>query len=159
MDHFLKAFTATLIGFFSLTAFAGNGHIQVKDSWIRAVPPTVKVMAAYMTIANAGEKERKLTGISSSVFTRIEIHQYVMENDMARMERQTELAIPSHGTVALKPGGLHLMLMGAKKPLHAGDFVPLTVVFRDGEEISVTAIVRSGQMQNMEDMEHSQNMD
>ncbi len=158
MGLFLKTFLSLLTGLLSLTAFAA-GHIHVQDPWIRAAPPVVKNLAAYMTIVNRGEKMRKLMRISSPAFARIEIHQSMMENDMARMEHQMELTIPPHGTVALKPGDLHLMLMEAKKPLHVGDSVPLTLIFHNGEEISATGTVRSGQMGDMEGMDHSRHMD
>ena len=46
------------------------------------------------------------------------------------------------------------MLTDAKKPLHIGDQVPMTLTFRSGEKIVVTALVRSGQMEVMEDHQH-----
>jgi copper(I)-binding protein len=77
-----------------------------------------------------------------------------MHENMAHMEYLKELTIPPHASVVLKPGGLHLMLMDAKKSLQIGDQVPMTLTFHNGEKIVVTAIVRSGQMEGMEDHQH-----
>ncbi len=153
MGIFLKTVLSLLTALLSLTAFAA-GHIHVQDPWIRAAPPTVKVLAAYMTIINTGEKARKLIRISSPAFTRIEIHQSVMKDDMAHMKHRTELTIPAQSAVALQPGGLHLMLMEAKKPYHAGDSLTLIMSFLDGEEISVVAVVRSGQKVDKQATDH-----
>ena len=77
-----------------------------------------------------------------------------MHGNMAHMEHLKELTIPPQASVVLKPGGLHLMLTDAKKPLNIGDQVPMTLTFKNGEKIAVKAIVRSGQTRVMEDHQH-----
>jgi len=77
-----------------------------------------------------------------------------MHGNMVHMEHLKDLTIPPRASVALKPGGLHLMLMDAKKPLKIGDQVPMTLTFQSGEKIEVTAVVRSGQMEGMEGHQH-----
>ena len=44
-------------------------------------------------------------------------------------------------TVALAPGGNHLMLMGVKEPLVAGDTVALTLTFETSPPLELTATV------------------
>jgi copper(I)-binding protein len=44
--------------------------------------------------------------------------------------------------VTLKPGGLHVMLIGLKQPLEPGDMVDLALTFEDGSRIPVQAPVR-----------------
>jgi periplasmic copper chaperone A len=43
------------------------------------------------------------------------------------------LDIPAGGTVELKPGGYHLMLMDLKQALPVGSTVPVTLMFKDGK--------------------------
>ena len=43
------------------------------------------------------------------------------------MKEVSEIKIPAGGSVTLKPGGYHVMLMGVSAPLKAGDSVPLTL--------------------------------
>lgn len=137
---------------------SAEGEIQVRDPWVQAAPPNAKVMAAYLEINNSGKKPRALTGASSTAFGQVGIHQSVMHGNMVHMEHMKELVIPTGISVALKPGGMHLMLMEAKKPLQIGDQVTITLIFKGGEKIPFTAVVRSGQAGNMEDhsrMDHS----
>ena len=154
MEFFLKTLIALMLEFVILSASAGGLDIQIQDPWIQVAPPNVKVLAAYLEIKNNSEKPRILTNVSSPVFDEIGIHQSVMHGNMAHMEHLKELTIPPHASVALKPGGLHFMLMDTKKPLNDGDQVPMTLTFQSGEKIIVTAIVRSGQVEGMEDRQH-----
>ncbi len=154
MRFFLKTIIALMLGSVALSASAG-GDIQVRDPWVQAAPPNVKVLAAYLEIKNNGDKPRTLINVSSPAFEQIGIHRSVMHGNMAHMEHLEELNISPRSSVVLSPGGLHLMLMDAKKPLHIDDQVPMTLNFKDGEKIAVTAIVRSGQqMEGMEDHQH-----
>jgi copper(I)-binding protein len=43
--------------------------------------------------------------------------------------------------VTLAPGGYHLMLMGLKAPLRAGDTFPLTLQFEHAPPLTVTVAV------------------
>ena len=62
-----------------------------------------------------------------------------MDNGVMKMRELTDgLAIPAGGTVALKPGSYHVMLIGLKKPLAAGDLFPLTLNFEKAGNVSVT---------------------
>ena len=153
IKFFPNILAALMLGFFAPGASA-DGDIQIQDPWVQAAPPSAKVLAAYLEIKNNGKKQQALTGISSPAFGQIEIHRSVIHGNMAHMEHLKELAIPPNASVAMQPGGLHLMLMDAKKPLNAGDQVPMTLIFGNGEKIAVTAIVRSGKTGGMEDHRH-----
>lgn len=72
------------------------------------------------------------------------------------------LTIAAGKSVSLSPGGYHLMMMDLKKPLRAGDKVPVTLNFEKAGPVSVTLEVgsvgatypngmsmSSGQMQKM----------
>ncbi len=75
------------------------------------------------------------------------------------MAHRTELTIPAQSTVALQAGSLHLMLMEAKKPHHAGAPLTLTLTltlimtFPEGKEIPVV-VVRSGQKEDKQATDH-----
>jgi len=49
--------------------------------------------------------------------------------------------LPPGQPVTLKPGGTHIMLMGLKQPLHAGDKFPLTLQFAKAGTREVEATV------------------
>jgi len=48
------------------------------------------------------------------------------------MEHVMSATIPTKGSLELKTGGLHLMLMGLKRSLGSGDTVRLTLKFEGG---------------------------
>ncbi|HFC53127.1 MAG TPA: copper chaperone PCu(A)C [Gammaproteobacteria bacterium] len=116
----------------------------VEGAWIREAPPVVKVMAGYLTIHNPTEEEMVLEGAESPLFDRIEIHRTEMKGGMAGMERQQGVTIPARGRVEFAPGGLHLMLMGPKKPLAAGSTATITLHFKGGQTLPVQFTVRAG---------------
>lgn len=154
MGNFLKALIALMFGLVALSASAAGVGIQVQDPWVLAAPPNVKVFAAYMKIKNTGGKPGTLIGVSSSFFGQVGIHQSVIHENMVHMEQLKELTIPPYTSVTLKPGGSHLMLMDAKKPLRVGDKIPMKLIFSNGEKIVVTAIVRPDQTEATEDHQH-----
>ena len=88
------------------------------------------------------DHEIMLLEASSSEFEAVEIHNTVIENDVAKMVPQPQLPIPAHQSISLEPGGLHLMLMDRKQPLVAGDQVNLTLKFSEGSPQQVMAEVK-----------------
>jgi VCBS repeat-containing protein len=68
----------------------------------------------------------------------VEIHEMAMDGNAMKMRAlpKAGLDLPAGKAVALKPGGYHVMLMGLKQQLKAGDTVPLTLVVegKDGKK-------------------------
>lgn len=123
-------------------AFAQTGTIRIENPWSRATPPGAANGAVYLTVENASSAEDRLTGASSTFSGRTEIHQMDMANGIMKMRAVANgLAVPAHGSVALKPGGYHVMLIGLKKPLKAGEAVALTLDFARAGKIEVSAPV------------------
>ena len=62
-----------------------------------------------------------------------EVHEMKMEGDVMKMRAVPALELPAGKTVALKPGGYHIMLLDLKAPLQKDSTVPLTLVFQDAK--------------------------
>ena len=58
-----------------------------------------------------------------------------------KMEHVDGIDIPAHGTLLMKPGGYHIMLMGLTQPLKEGEEIELTLIFEKAGEVKVTAKV------------------
>jgi copper(I)-binding protein len=130
------------------------GALEVVQPWSR---PAVagSTGAGFMTLANRGTTPMVLTGAESPLAARVEIHRSSMAGDVMRMMRVTEVPIPAGGQVAFAPGGYHLMLVGLKRPLKAGDGVPLILAFGGGQRLKVELAVGSGSgPQAMGNMHH-----
>ncbi|NIR60279.1 MAG: copper chaperone PCu(A)C [Gammaproteobacteria bacterium] len=137
------ALLLALLGLLTLGTTRAS-ELEVREAWIREAPPVADVLAGYLVIDNPGPTERSLTGASSPLFRRVTLHRTVVSEGRARMVRQEAVPIPPGGSVRFEPGGHHLMLMGPRQRLAAGDRVPLTLQLGDGARLSVEARVRRG---------------
>lgn len=107
-----------------------------KNGWIRIPPPGGMGMAAgFGQFHNGCAQPLKVTAVQSSAFADVSFHQTTQTNGVSGMRAVPELALPAGKSVALVPGGLHLMLMEASAPLQEGARVPVTFTFQDGREI------------------------
>ena len=115
-------------GMFVHTAWAAN--ISVSDVWARVTMPGQAVGGVYMQIQS--DADARLLSVSSPVSARVEMHEMKMDGEVMRMRELKAIDLPKGKTVSLEPGGFHLMLMKLKKPIAAGDIVPLTLVVESG---------------------------
>jgi copper(I)-binding protein len=60
------------------------------------------------------------------------------------MRKIDSLAIPAGGTVELKPGGYHIMLIDLNRELVAGEKVDITLKFEKAGDVKISAEVREG---------------
>ncbi len=65
-----------------------------------------------------------------------------MSGGMMGMKAVDAIEVPADGTVELKPGGYHVMVMDLQKDLTAGESLPVTLTFEPGGTVEVTATVR-----------------
>lgn len=100
--------------------------------------------AAYLLLRNTGGTSDRLAGAESSVASRVEIHESSMEGEVMRMRKVDGLEIPAGSEVELKPGGLHLMLLGLDEPLTEGEEIEITLRFEQSGDRIVALPVRSG---------------
>ncbi len=122
----------------------GTSKINVEQPWARATPAGAMTGAVYMTLANRTNTEDRLTAASSDVASKVQIHEMAVVNGIMQMRQLTDgLAVPAGGSVTLKPGGYHVMLIGLKKRLIAGQTFPLTLTFANAGNISITVPIQA----------------
>lgn len=117
-------------------------ELRIEEPWARASIGMVPNSAAYMTIHNNGGEPERLVAVSTTAAQRAELHDHVMDGEVARMEQVGAIEIPAGGSAALAPGGLHVMLMGLAEPLAAGDSIELRLTFERAGSLEVEAEVR-----------------
>ena len=141
-------FRPTLIAVAMLAASAAHAQTTVAEPWVRSTVAGQKATGAFLQITSASGG--KLVSASSPVAGMVEIHEMSMDGNVMKMRALPGgVDLPAGKAVALKPGGMHVMLMDLKQPLKPGDTVPLTLVVQGPgdkrETLDVKATVRGAQ--------------
>ena len=120
------------------------GTLQISNPWTRATPKGATVAGGYLKITNKGSAPDRLVGGSAAFAGRFEVHSMVTEQGVAKM-RPVEggLEIKPGETVELKPGSMHVMLMGLKQPLEKGQKVKGTLEFEKAGKIEIEYAVEA----------------
>ncbi len=117
-------------------------NLVVGGAWIRQPPPGTDVAAVYLSLENIGTKTVRLTGVECPLASMAMLHQTKESSGQSQMRGLDSLSLAPGASVALSPGGKHIMLHGLAHPLQVGERVPLVLVFADGIRLHVTALVR-----------------
>ncbi len=127
-----------------ISAQVWAGDVAVSGAWIRATASGQDSAAVSLHITS--QKDARLVAASSPVSDSAEIHTMTHENGMMMMRQVEALPLPAQKERAIGDVD-HIMLLGLKHPLKAGDNVPLmlTVEFADKskEKVALKAEVRS----------------
>jgi copper(I)-binding protein len=111
-----------------------SAQTTVTDAWVRGTVAQQKATGLFAKISSAAGG--RLVAVASPVAGVVEIHEMKMQGDMMQMRPLAAgLELPAGKTVALEPGGYHVMLMDLKQPLKDGATVPVTLTIegRDGK--------------------------
>ncbi len=149
----LSLLAAALVAGLAASAAAQGtpSAIAVTDAWARATPPGAKTGAAYVTVANKGTGDDRLIGVSTPVARQAQVHTTINDNGVMKMRPVAALDVKPGTSVSLKPGGLHVMLMGLKAPLTQGQSFPLTLTFAKAGKIETTVkVAKAGAMSGMD---------
>lgn len=106
------------------------GDIAVSAAWARAMLPDQPAGGGFVTLENKGDEADRLASISSNVAGRTELHTMEVVDDVMVMRPvKAGLEIGPGETVAMKPGGMHLMFLDLDTPFVEGGAVTVTLVF------------------------------
>ena len=136
-------FRAVLIAlvFAGTAVFAGEGGsegIMVHDVKAAASIGSAKAGAGYLVIMNHSGKDDRLIAVEAE-FPRVEIHNTVEVDGLAKMVRQDEgIVIPAGESISLAPGGYHVMFMGLPAPFKAGQSFEGILIFEKAGTIPIT---------------------
>lgn len=124
-------------------AEAATSQISVISPWSRETAEGQNAGGAFMTITNSGTAADRLTGGSTTVAGEVQVHTVDMTDGVMRMRQLTDgLEIPAGGSVTLKPGSFHIMLMQLKQPLRQGEAVPVTLTFEHAGPVEIELAVQ-----------------
>lgn len=113
------------------------GPLVIGQPWSRPTAPGMPMGVAYLTITNNGKDADALIAARTPAAARVEMHRTTIADGVARMRPVESISIAPGTTARIEPGGIHLMLVDLKAPLHAGARIPLELTFRDAGRITV----------------------
>jgi copper(I)-binding protein len=118
------------------------GMLVIRNVWARPATKADALSAVYMVIENTGDQPDRLLHAHCDVAGMVELHETKMEGGVMKMQPVDGIDIPAKGTVELKPGGLHIMLIGLTRDLNPGDEIELELHFDKAGHVPVKAVVQ-----------------
>lgn len=134
----MKKFVLSIV---SIAAVFG-ADVEIDGAYARASIPNVPNSAAFFVIKNNSDKDIAITSANSDIAEKNELHTHIKENQMLKMIKIEKLVVPAKSSLELKSGGDHVMLIGLKKELKAGDEISLELSFSDGDKKSIKVPVK-----------------
>jgi copper(I)-binding protein len=114
--------------------------VTTTDAVCRPTPNGRAMTGCYLTLT--ASRDDRLVAVSSPVAGEGQIHEMKVANGMMSMaELPDGLPLPAGEAVALQPGGNHIMLIGLKQPLVAGEQVSLTLTFEHAPAMGIRAAI------------------
>ncbi len=137
----VKSFFASLIIATGLTYSAlGNstsiGSLNITGCWVRPSTGGPNT-AAYMTIKNEGAEQDKLIKADCAFATTVELHNHIHENGVMKMRPVQSIDVVNKESVEMKPGGLHVMLMGLKPDFKNQETIKITLHFEKSGRVDI----------------------
>jgi copper(I)-binding protein len=127
------AIAAVLMLAFASLAAQDKG-VKASNGWVK-LPASGETQAmAFVTVENPGMYEVNITSATADAAGKVELR------DAGQVV--TFINVPPYGRVDMAPTGVHLMLVGLKRPLKTGDTVSLTLSTDTDTTLSVAARVR-----------------
>lgn len=150
MSHFLRPRRAILaaagiaLGGLMLTGGALRAHefkagaIEIEHPWSRATPGGAPVAGGYLVLKNTGATADRLVSATGVFAGKAEIHEMSVKDGVMSMRPLPDgLPIPAGASIALKPGGYHIMFLDLKAPLKEGTKVDGTLTFEKAGTVAV----------------------
>lgn len=147
-----KVIFGSVLSAFSCAMLFG-ADVEIEGAYARASLPNVSNSAAFFVIKNNSDASIEITSVNSDIAEKNELHTHIKENQMMKMMRVEKLVVPANSSLELKTGGDHVMLMGLKKELKAGDEISLELGFSDGDKKSFKVPVKD-MASTMDKMQH-----
>lgn len=128
--------------FVLLLAGCAQKELKVSDAWARAAMLGSN-SAIYMKIDNQTAEDDRLLRASCDVASAVELHESKMDaNGMMQMTPQENIFVKANAVTELKPGGLHVMLIGLNKDLKEGDVLKVELEFERAGKMTIEVPVK-----------------
>ncbi len=119
--------------------------LQVSDAWAKAAPDisAMPMTGIFGVVRNTGTAPVVLVSATTSASRRTELHTTVTGSGAPVMKAVSRLTIPAGGSLVLKPGGDHLMVLDMTTPLAVGDPVRVTLRTQEGADVTFDVVAKA----------------
>lgn len=122
------------------------GQVVVGHPYARGPSASPASHAVYLSLENKGTLADRLVHLSSPLAKAVRIHTMEKKGFAIALRPVDGLALPPAARIDIGPGsGYRILLLGLRKPLAAGDAVPLTLTFEKAGKADVSVLVEAGQ--------------
>lgn len=136
------------------------GDLTISEPWVRAASASATTnsmnhnshssstmgeatTAGYMIISSrSSEPDFLIAANVADLAEAVELHTVITENSVIQMRQVERIEIPAQGSIELKSGSFHIMLIGLKRDLKPDEIVRLTLTFERSGTVEVPAVVR-----------------
>ena len=119
---------------------AAQPPVTVLERYSYPMHPGQDEGVAYVTLQNTSNNSLNLQELACDQGD-VMIHETIIQNGRALMIMRSEVTIPAHGRLTMKPGGQHIMIDEPKKPVKIGDQLIITFNFKGYDPLVVTVPV------------------
>lgn len=105
------------------------------------VPASPDVAAVYLDVVNNTDEADTLESVTTDAGGTAEVHETTDDNGTMKMSASGPVDIAAGATLALKPGGYHIMIMKPTRTLAEGESVAVTLHFTRAGAVKVDAEV------------------
>ncbi len=95
----------------TLPMSASQAQVVIDELWVRAMPPSQTMTAAYGSVTNHGNEAIIIEGVNASFAATATLHSSVNDGESVRMAAMGAVTLAPHESLILTPGGNHIMLM------------------------------------------------
>ena len=123
------------------------GNLTIHAPFARSSARRASSGAAFLTIENTGATADRLVDARAD-FAMVQMHVTKVDgNGVATMQHLSDgIEIAAGATVTLEPGAMHVMFMGLKQPLVAGETRRVTLMFEKAGAVEIDfPVVAPGQ--------------
>ncbi|MDN5684605.1 copper chaperone PCu(A)C [Corynebacterium glyciniphilum] len=114
-----------------------TGALSLGEGYVGAKDAETSMTAVFGELTNSTDEDIHLTRVTGDLDG---VYQYHETVDGIMRETDDGLVIPANGSVAMEPGGTHIMIMENNDEIAAGDALTLTLTDEDGNDYELADI-------------------
>lgn len=145
LHHQVIRIITLLLSALSIQCALADATLDIQQAWARATFPLAPTGAVYLQVENHSESTVVLerASVPETIASEAQIHNVIKDGDMMKMREQKDgVFVPAGETLLFAPGGYHIMLLGLKSGLEAGQQFMLTLHLDSGEAFETQVTVQ-----------------